>query len=437
MPGGATTVAPTAEQRPWYKRPVPLALSAAGLALACGVGLGVPLAFAGQQLYSMVESSSQSDQTTSEQTTAADGSDQQQGSGKEGTEGAGGSTDSTGQDPSAGGAVGGPVPIPDGGTVPGRTGEGSSSIQESATAASSDESTGVVVIETDIAYEGAAAAGTGLVLTSDGQVLTNDHVIDGATEISVTVPSTGETYTAKVVGADEEADVALLQLEDASDLETVALDEDDETVGQEVTAVGNAEGGGELMAADGSILTLEGSVTTTSENAAAGASGGETLNDVIVFSADVVSGDSGGAVLDDEGEVIGMTTAASAGNGDIVAYAIPIEDALDVVDQIRSGDESDGVTIGYGAFLGIAVAEDSSTSGGAGVLGVYEDTPAEELGLAPGDTITAVDDTTITSADDLTAVLETYDPGDTVTITWTTADGDEQSGSVELTEGPA
>ena len=321
-----------------------------------------------------------------------------------------------------------------------------------ATEANDDESTGVVIIETVLGYSEAAAAGSGIVLTEDGLVLTNNHVIDGATEISVTIATTGETYAATLVGTSEDSDVALLQLEGASGLEVAAIDDDDETVGEAVTAVGNAEGGGVLMAADGEITALESSVTTASS----GTTAGETLYGMIEVLADVVSGDSGGALLDDEGEVIGMTTAASVGGVVTVGYAVPIEDALAIVEQILAGDESDGVTVGYSAFLGVQTAAATSTgyggyggsgsgsgstqtttTSGATIAGVIAGTPAADAGLAAGDTITAVDGTAVADTTELAEVLAGYEPGEIVTITWTDSSGATQSASVTLIEGPA
>ncbi|WP_062202010.1 S1C family serine protease [Demequina salsinemoris] len=322
------------------------------------------------------------------------------------------------------------------------------STQEDATTASDDESVGLVIIETELGYEEASAAGTGIVLTSDGLVLTNNHVIEDSTEIQVTIASTGETYTATVVGTDATNDVAVLQLEGASGLTTATLDDDvDPDVGDAVTAVGNAEGGGVLMAADGSVTELESTVTTSSEYTVEG----ETLDGMIEFEADVVSGDSGGALLDDEGEVVGITTAASTGLATTVAYAIPIDDALAIVDQILAGDESGTVEIGYPAFLGIAISSAGTTTSGtlpgqstattttdgAQVAYVYDDTAAAAAGLVAGDTITAIDGTTITSGDDLSTAISGYEPGDSVTITWTDASGATESATVTLGEGPA
>jgi len=415
-----------AVRAPWYQRRAATACAAGGLALATALAIGLPIAAFSTGAAATTTASARdgaaasSDATSSWTQTVPD-----QGFG--------------GFDTSGNGAPGGTEPQQ--GTT-GTTG------QESATEASAEESTGVAIINTDLAYYGSEAAGTGMVLTSDGLILTNNHVIEGATTIEVTIPSTGETYTATLVGSDAEDDVAVLQLDGASGLDTVTIDEDDESVGDAVTAVGNADGEGVLMAADGSITALESTVTTQAE----GVVDAETLDGMIEISADVVSGDSGGALLDSDGEVIGMNTAASSGTSVVTAYAIPIEDALGIVLQIVDGDESDGVTIGYSAFLGVYFGETTSAtepgtqtgaqtgttaSSGATVAGVLEDTPAADAGLVAGDTITAVDGTAVATSDELSALLEDYEPGDTVTVAYTDASGTAQTASITLTEGPA
>lgn len=309
-------------------------------------------------------------------------------------------------------------------------------------AASADESTGVVLIDTKLEYQSAAAAGTGIVLSSDGLVLTNNHVVEGSTSVQVTTTD-GTTYNATVVGTDSTQDVAVLQLEDASGLTTATIDQDDDlAVSDAVTAIGNAEGGGELMAADGVVTNLDASVTPSNEAASGGTTGSNTLTNMIEIDADVVSGDSGGAVLDDQDEVVGMTTAASSGGTNISGYAIEIDTALSVAQNIIDGVETDTNTLGTPAFLGIALADStsgtsSSTVAGAAVAGVYDDTPAAEVGLATGDTITAVDGIAVGSASELQGLIAEYTPGTVVTLTWTTSSGAEQSGTTTLVEGPA
>lgn len=319
--------------------------------------------------------------------------------------------------------------------------------QTPASEASAAQQVGVVTIVSTLGYENGTSAGTGMVLTSDGEILTNNHVVAGATSVEVTVESTGATYEATVVGTDSTHDVAVLQLKGASGLTTVQLDSDGGvSTGDTVTAIGNAEGTGTLVAATGDVVATDQTMTA---NEQAGES--ETLQGLIEFSADVVSGDSGGPVLDSDGEVVGITTAASSGTGATVAYAIDITDALTIAQQIEAGTASDGVVIGYPAFLGVQVASDLSaqpglggsgslgtTTGGASIAGVIAGTPAAQAGLAAGDTITAVDGTTISSGSQLSSVLGGYAPGDKVRITWVSGStGASQSATVTLVEGPA
>ena len=327
----------------------------------------------------------------------------------------------------------------------GSSGPGSSSTGTAtldASTATEAQQQGVVLIDTVLGYQSAEAAGSGVVLTSDGLVLTNNHVVEGATGITVTIGTTGESYTAQVVGTDATADVAVLQLEGASGLTTATLDADgDLAVGDAVTAVGNAQGGGVLLAADGTVTALDQSITTRAE----GVSPGESLTGLIQVDADVVSGDSGGALLDDQGEVVGITTAASSGSADITGFAIPIDDALDVATQIVAGRDSGTITLGYPAFLGVQLATGSTTLPGAGattgagatVAGVVDGTPAAGAGLAAGDTVTAVDGAAVADADALSAALAAHAPGDQVTLTWTAADGTAQTATVTLIAGPA
>lgn len=304
----------------------------------------------------------------------------------------------------------------------------------SATAA---ESVGVVDIDTELAYQGAAAAGTGMILTSDGQILTNNHVVAGATSIVVTVVSTGQKYTARVIGTDATNDVALLQLDGASGLDTVAIDDDGVAVGDAVTGVGNAGGtGGTPSAADGSVTALDQSITVQDETTGEG----KQLSGLIQTDADIQSGDSGGPLYDAEGEVVGIDTAASSGGTEIDGFAIPIDDALSIVDQIRSGVETETVSVGYPAFIGIGLASAGNgaaqTVVGAVVGSVIENTPAATIGLAAGDVITSLNGVAIDSAQTLTATMATLEPGQTVSLTWTTAAGASQTADVTLIEGP-
>lgn len=229
-------------------------------------------------------------------------------------------------------------------------GSGGSPSSGSMTAATAAQQVGIVEIDTVLRYQGARAAGTGMVLTPDGEILTNDHVVDGATSFKGTVA--GAAYTASVVGTDPTDDVAVLQLVHASGLRTAMLSTTVATVGEAVTGVGNAGGTGTLTAVPGTVIALDRSITATDETGA----DPEQLTGLIESDAAVQAGDSGGPLYGDDGKVIGMDTAASSG-GPADAYAIPIGTAAALAAQIESG--ANGATIHHGtrAFLGVSVTD--------------------------------------------------------------------------------
>jgi S1-C subfamily serine protease len=303
---------------------------------------------------------------------------------------------------------------------------------------SASPNAGIVVVETGLGYEDGEAAGTGMVLTSSGEVLTNNHVIAGATTIRVVVPGTGRTYTASVVGYDVSDDVAVLQLERASGLATVRIgDSSTLTVGQAVRAVGNAGGTGSLTSAAGAVTGLGRTITASTENGRS-----EQLTGLVETNAALRPGDSGGPLLDSSGRVVGMDTAASSGGDGFSSYAsagsdsyaIPIDRALSIARQIEAGDSSATVHVGGTAFLGISVA--SEPGSGAGVEGVVSGSAAEGAGLASGDTITAIDGETVDSAEAVSSALADNSPGDEVSVTWTDGSGTQRSEAVTLGSGP-
>lgn len=294
------------------------------------------------------------------------------------------------------------------------------------TAATSAQSTGVVLVNTTVGYGQAEGAGSGLVMDADGIVVTNHHVVAGATTITVTDPSTGTRYPATVLGYDTTDDVAVLQLQGASGLKTVTSDPTS-SVGEAVTAIGNAEGRSQLTAAAGSILATDVSIDVSEDDGSTAA-----LSGLIENSSDVVPGDSGGALIDSQGEVVGMNVAASSGTAQVTGYAIPIAKVLSIAQQILAGQPSSVVTIGTGAGLGVEVA----TQDGAYVEGVVNGGAAAASGLAAGDTITGLGSDQITSAEALTADLRTLKAGQTTTITWTDPSGASHRASVTLAQGP-
>ena len=324
---------------------------------------------------------------------------------------------------------------------------GSSTLTASTIAARTDP--GLVDVISTIGYQGGTAEGTGMVLTSTGEVLTNNHVIAGATSVKVRDIGNGRTYQATVVGYSDTDDVAVLQLQGASGLSTVSIGSSTSlSTGQKVVAIGNAEG------RDGTPAVVSGKITALGSTIAAEDQGDgvvEHLTDMIETNADIEPGDSGGPLLNAAGQVVGMDTAASTSDQPgtdaaltTAAFAIPIDRALSIAERIEAGTTSATVHIGTTAFLGVEVSSQASGEGfggqdgsGAAIEGVVEGTPAAQVGLAAGDTITSLGGQAISSASQLQTVIEGYHPGDKVSVTWIDSFGQTQTGTATLTTGPA
>jgi S1-C subfamily serine protease len=296
----------------------------------------------------------------------------------------------------------------------------------------------IVNVNTELGLQGAAAAGTGIVLTPDGEVLTNNHVVAGATSIKVTSIGTGDTYQAHVVGYDRSEDIAVIQLEDASGLPTASIgDSSTVKVGDQILGLGNAGGkGGDPVPAPGTVTALDQSITASDESSGSS----EQLTGLIQVRANIESGDSGGPLVNANAQVIGVDTAASTGyqlNGRRSGaggqgFAIPINQAIDIAHQIVAGTASDKIHIGKTAFIGVSVSDGQ----GARIRDVVARGPAQQAGLAAGDVITAIDGKAIDSATALTNVMDTHHPGDKLTLTVTSAAGGQQQVSVTAAEGP-
>ena len=314
---------------------------------------------------------------------------------------------------------------------------GSSGTTTTGQKATTAQQVGVVDINTTINYGQAQAAGTGMVLTANGEILTNNHVISGATTISVTIVSTGKTFKASVVGTDPTDDVAVLQLSGASGLATAKLgDSTKVAVGDAVTAVGNAGGtGGVPSAASGSVTALNQTITAGDE------SGGnsETLTGMIQVNANVQAGDSGGPLYAANGTIIGMDTAASTDTRTAATgFAIPIAKATAIADQIESGNASRTIHIGSAGFLGVQLSENGGlASSGAAVAGVIANSGAAKAGLAAGDTITAVNSTPIADGTALSSAISGYKAGQQVSLTYTDSSSQSHTVTVTLGTGPA
>ena len=323
------------------------------------------------------------------------------------------------------GGTGGPSSNGTGGGTPG----GSTSGGGTGSAVLDSVQPSIVDIYTTVA--GGQAAGTGIVLDSSGLVVTNNHVIAGATSVKVELAGTSDDFTATVLGYDIADDVALLKLDDASGLTAATIARSDVQEGDQVTALGNALGRG------GTPAVAAGTVTGTDQSIDVQTDDGTTahLEGLIETDAALQPGDSGGPLVDAQGQVVGMDVAASLEQGRRSAndsYAIPIATVLDVVKQIESGNGTDRIHVGARGVLGIQL---DPQNGGATVSGVKSGGAADKAGIAEGDTILAVDGQSVQDFTDLQTVLLPYHPGDKVQVTWT--DGSSRhSASLTLTEGP-
>jgi S1-C subfamily serine protease len=289
-------------------------------------------------------------------------------------------------------------------------------------------------------------AGTGMILTSSGQVLTNNHVIAGATSIRVTIQGRSGSYKAMVVGADPTDDVALLQIQGASGLPTVSLgDSSSLSLGQRVVAIGNALGkGGTPTVTSGSITALNRTITVRDESGSV-----EQLSNLIQSNAPISPGDSGGPLVNGSGQVVGIITAAARGapldRVSNVGFAIPINTAVGIANQIRSGHATSDIIIGQPGFLGVEVR--NLRAGEAGQLGLNADSgalvvdvvsgmPAAKAGIRSPSVITSVAGHGVVSADALGPILYQYKPGQQVSVTWVDRNG-THTATVELAPGPA
>jgi S1-C subfamily serine protease len=295
--------------------------------------------------------------------------------------------------------------------------------------------TGVVVIETTLAYQDGHAAGTGMVLTSSGEVLTNNHVIRGATAIRVVVPRTGRSYAASVVGYDVADDVAVLKLSHASNLRTVELGSSAVRIGQTVKAVGNAGGTGSLVSASGVVTGVGRSITVSDEQGSK-----SRLTGLIETNAALRPGDSGGPLFDAAGKVVGMDTAASTRSGyqDVASndgYAIPIAKATSIAGRIADGRASARIHVGATAFLGVALEPDPYGYSGAVVARVVPGGPAASAGLVDGDVIVSFAGRSVTSPATVSTAIATKKPGQRIRIVYADDVGTHTT-TVTLGSGP-
>jgi S1-C subfamily serine protease len=322
----------------------------------------------------------------------------------------------------------------------------------------------MVDINAPQAYSQSLSEGTGIILTSSGLVLTNNHVIEGATNPTATLVNSGKTYKATIVGYDPADDVALLQLVGASGLTPLTVgNSDGVAVGQAILGLGNAQGqGGTPTIAPGQVTALR--QTISPADSATGAK--ETLRGTIQTSAQIQPGDSGGPLANAAGQVIGMDVAASQAQGlngttTTAGFAIPINQALQIASRIAARQGASTVHIGLPAFMGVSVADAAtgcspgsggaggfgglggsgasggSTSSGAIICGVFSGTPAQSAKLENGDVITSVNGKAVANANSLIAVTAGYRPGQSLTVGYVDNSGTRQSATLTLIDGPA
>ncbi|GJF07961.1 trypsin [Mycolicibacterium cyprinidarum] len=292
----------------------------------------------------------------------------------------------------------------------------------------------VVRIDTAVDYQGVVGLGTGIVLDPGGQVLTNFHVVQGADRITGTLG--GRSYPAALVGYDRGRDIALIQLLGAGGLPAAVIGDSNVLVpGEPVVALGNAMGNDAPLTREVGTVTGFGR-TVNAEDTLTGTS--DELTGLLEFAAPVRAGDSGGPVVNGTGQVVGITTAASVnfrmgpgGKG----FAIPINDAMGIANQIRAGIPSDTVHIGPPVLLGVGVRTTPRDEPGVFIHEVLRGGPAERAGLMDGDILIALDGVTLDSSNTLTSVLDRHYPGDVLDLIWIDAGGQTRVGKAALTPG--
>ncbi len=269
----------------------------------------------------------------------------------------------------------------------------------------------------DISARGAQGSGqgSGVVYSADGLVLTNAHVVEGATTVTVTTPNDRQARRATVLGMDEARDIAVLRIDDAEDLIFAQLGSSAEVrVGADVVAIGNALGlRGDPSVTRGIVSALDRSI-------------GDLVG-MLQTDAAINPGNSGGPLVNAAGQVIGINTAiAVESNAQNIGFAIPIDTAKGIADRIVSGKPAGPV-----AFLGVSTSDDPSAGTGATVAAVTPDSPADTAGLREGDVIVAIDDSPVSGAADLGRRIADRDPGDSVEVT-VIRSGRERTFTVEL-----
>ena len=273
-------------------------------------------------------------------------------------------------------------------------------------------------------------AGSGVLISSDGFIVTNNHVVEGSIETIVTLAS-GEEYPAEIVGTDSTTDLAVVKIEVDEDLPYLTWGDSTELrVGDPVVAIGNPTGVLQGTVTEGVVSALNRTITVGD------GSGGEstTMYNVIQTSAAINAGNSGGALLDGRGNLIGINSAKPIEVGvEGIAFAIPAETAKPVVEQLKTGS----VDRPFVGISGQTVPADNSWNlpTGAMITEVLEGSPADDAGLKVTDIITEMDGNPVTSIADISGYIAAMKPGDTISLTIVRS-GEELEVEVTLGETP-
>lgn len=289
------------------------------------------------------------------------------------------------------------------------------------------------LVDIDTVLGNGRAAGTGMIISSTGEILTNNHVVTGSTSITVVVQGASQTYSAHVVGVNVSQDVAVIQIDQSvSGLPTVTFANSSSVhVGDSVLAIGNALGqGGTPRVTQGHVTALDQTIT-----AGTGQNDSETLSGMVQSDAVIYEGDSGGALVNTSGQVIGMITAGQAQGfrsaASDVGYAVSANNAVGQANRIRAHETGSDLTYGQVGYLGVSVSAQANVSG-ALIVGVQSGSPAASAGITAGSVITRVGGTSVTSSDALGAAIKSHRPGEQVSVSWTTQSGAQRTATVTL-----
>lgn len=287
-------------------------------------------------------------------------------------------------------------------------------------------------------------AGTGMVLTADGLILTNRHVVDDTSATYTVVMNDGKTYPATVVSRDSKNDVAFVRV-DAKDLVPVALgDSGSLKVGQQVVAIGNALGQFQNSVTEGIISGVSRGITAGSGSVYSGNT--EELSNLLQTDAAINSGNSGGPLVDLDGQVVGMNTAVAGSGAQNIGFAIPINDIKPLIDSVKSKGRIVRPYLGvrYVALTRqVATLNNLSVNDGAWVQaagdsnpGVVSGSPADKAGIKEGDIITKIGDDKIDATHSLQSLIGKYKTGDKIKLT-VIRDGNTTTLEATLEDAPA